>query len=102
MKDHPHRIPLEDATKEELIAVIRDRIIFTTGIEQIERQICYRRQCRLLDQVRPLVAELDVHSHKEGEPFNPEKRRRWLACMEKIDALNRRLNILQDINLTDS
>lgn len=91
-------VPLEDATKEELIAALRSTKFHWEEYKAcLERNIWSMRCDSISDEIRVLLDEAQSYHQTPGQPVDYEKRRNWEACHKKIDRLQKQWNKLLNI-----
>lgn len=88
-------IRMEHATKDELIHAIKRAFIFPDYIKRIEAEITNHRQDKLLEQMREACDEMD--DNRQGETYDPVKRRRWLEASAKWEKANKALSKIQGV-----
>lgn len=83
------RIPLEKATKEELIAAIEKLTIFGQR-DKAEREIYFLRVDRLLAEMQR-CRELMVENLQKGASFNSLRHKRWTDAYDRFQKINNEL-----------
>ena len=87
------RIPLESATKDEIIAAIRAELPFGEHIDRIQMHIYYDR-CEGLIRTMSEATE-QMARNRQSSPFNEAKRKRFNAAFRKWSKANASIQILQ-------
>lgn len=87
------RIPLQSATKDELIEAIKSELPFGNHIDRIEMHIYYSRCQSLIESMRQATDEMD--RNRQSGLFNEHKRQRWNSAMRKWNKANAALEKLQ-------
>jgi hypothetical protein len=89
------RIPLEYATKEEIITSIEAHV-FPTNIRTVMESSIYWNRCHsVMAEMFRLCDVMTANLQVEGMPHDPEKRKQWQSASRKWEKANRKLNKLQ-------
>lgn len=90
MSNPEYSIPLEKATREELLKAVLSEFPLSNVRERMEKAVFWNRINALQAEARKLIDALEDARHQPGEAFNPSKRERFTYLMEKLELINRR------------
>jgi hypothetical protein len=91
-----YRIPIESATKEELIHAIRNFGSIRDIHDEISRHIYFYRQTVLIQKMDECTDESEKICQKSGWMSDQINLKRWKELHKKWDKYNKQLAKLQD------
>ena len=89
-------IPLESATKDEIIAAIREEYAFPDVRRRLEKAIYHIRCQKLLTEMREACEGMEANAQNAGMPIDWEKIAKRNQWQKKWDTANKALSKLQD------
>ena len=84
----PRFIPVEDATREEIIAALGSVFLWADQKRNFEKQLYWNRCNALLSEMKAAMDEAEIHQGKDRE--------KWWAAHKKWEKAHNKLRKLQD------
>lgn len=93
-----NRIPIESATKAEIIEAIRATTVYWEELKaRIENHLYHAKCSALLAELHRLNAESEKWQQIPGQPFDQSRRAQWLEIHDQWDRVNKQLSKLQGV-----
>lgn len=86
---HKCRVPIERATKEELVAAIKSNCHCLNSLERDIEQSVWNIRCDgYSKRIQELLALAQRYKQQEGKPFDPRRYARWRDLHMKIQRIS--------------